>query len=265
MNVGHDPFAFAREITGVKMLYASSRKTPGIEMHEHGLTLISFAIRGAMREFDSHWQSTDTAPLTAFLTPPDYVHAHSMLSDSILSMCVGFENDFLRDAGAENLKERPLAVRSGPAISTLMRMQSEVLSNDSASSLILEGMALQLVGELSRSSGKKASHAPSWLRSACALLRQRCLDNISIEDVAREVGVSSSYLARMFREHLNQTPGDYLRQKRIEWAMRQVTSSDKKLQQIASEAGFADQAHFTRHFKQQVGLSPSEVRRSLVP
>jgi AraC family transcriptional regulator len=47
---------------------------------------------------------------------------------------------------------------------------------------------------------------------------------------------------------------------RVEWAAAEILSGHRSLAEIAAEAGFADQSHFTRVFRRQVGVTPGEYR-----
>jgi len=182
-----------------------------------------------------------------------------------MSLCVAFEHNFLAANAQLERIQRPMIVTSGPCIATLLKMQSLILDTDPTSDFALGALSYQLVDELQTAAEVSATETPPpWLRRAAVMLRERCLDRISIEEVAKQVGVHPSHLTRAFRQHLNETPGDYLRRHRLEWAVRQLTRTRKPVQLIAQEAGFADQAHFTRHFKRTVGVSPTAFRRSLI-
>jgi AraC-like DNA-binding protein len=49
----------------------------------------------------------------------------------------------------------------------------------------------------------------------------------------------------------------------LEWATTRLGETDEPIAQIALDAGFADQSHLTRAFKQHTGLTPAEYRRAL--
>ena len=55
--------------------------------------------------------------------------------------------------------------------------------------------------------------------------------------------------------------GEYVRRQRIALACRSLAESDMPLADVAIEAGFADQSHFTRTFKRQLGVTPAAYRR----
>ena len=59
--------------------------------------------------------------------------------------------------------------------------------------------------------------------------------------------------------------GTYLRGVRLTWAAGRLTDSDDTIAQIALQAGFFDQSHFTRTFKRQFGLTPLAYRKAAGP
>ena len=70
------------------------------------------------------------------------------------------------------------------------------------------------------------------------------------------------HLARTFRRVYQTTFAAYVRDLRIECARRELAGR-APLSDIAALAGFADQSHFSRLFKQHTGLTPSEYRLAL--
>jgi AraC-like DNA-binding protein len=79
--------------------------------------------------------------------------------------------------------------------------------------------------------------------------------------LAREVGVHPVALARAFRARFGSTPGAYLRQLRLAWSVSELTDGTRSIAEIAVEAGFADQSHFTRVFRRACGETPGAFRR----
>jgi AraC-like DNA-binding protein len=55
---------------------------------------------------------------------------------------------------------------------------------------------------------------------------------------------------------------EYVRKLRVEKARKELLTTDKPLSTIAFDAGFSDQAHFSRVFKELTGLTPGAFRRS---
>ncbi|MGD9660386.1 MAG: helix-turn-helix domain-containing protein [Porticoccaceae bacterium] len=84
---------------------------------------------------------------------------------------------------------------------------------------------------------------------------------LNVEDIARELRVSPSYLTRKFKEEVGTTPHHFLLMSRIKRARKLLAATDVDIVTIAEEAGFSDQSHLTRHFSKQVGMSPLKYRR----
>jgi AraC family transcriptional regulator len=143
------------------------------------------------------------------------------------------------------------------------RMASEMAAPDEVSPLALEGLALELIAAVARlRDPPRAAAAPPWLRSAEALLRERFRGPITCGEVAADVGVHPAHLARVFRRHYRASIGGYVRTLRMQWAGRELTATDRPIAAIAADAGFADQSHFTRRFRDLTGATPAAWRRS---
>ena len=99
-------------------------------------------------------------------------------------------------------------------------------------------------------------------RRALELLDTHLDSNISIETLANEVGLSPAHFARAFKETMGLAPHRYLLHLRLERARRLLDAEDAVLSSIAQRSGFADQAHFTRLFKREYGVTPGSVVRS---
>ncbi len=84
---------------------------------------------------------------------------------------------------------------------------------------------------------------------------------ISVSDLAEQATLSVSQLHREFAARFGITPNKYIREVRIGVARHLLETEDLSMAQVASECGFYDQSHFTRHFKSSTGLTPLQYRR----
>jgi AraC family transcriptional regulator len=82
-----------------------------------------------------------------------------------------------------------------------------------------------------------------------------------IAETATLLDVHPTHLARTFKSLVGCSMGEYVRRLRIEEAARRLASGAGPLVEIALDAGFADQAHFSRVFKQVTGHSPGAYRK----
>ena len=85
---------------------------------------------------------------------------------------------------------------------------------------------------------------------------------ISVEALASLANLSVCYFVRAFKQSVGVTPHDYLIRRRVQRTMQLLSGTDMSLSEIALAAGFADQSHCARRFRQHVGMSPRDYRWS---
>ncbi|WP_183897531.1 AraC family transcriptional regulator [Rhizobium skierniewicense] len=83
--------------------------------------------------------------------------------------------------------------------------------------------------------------------------------DIGLEELAKTAGLSRAHLIRAFRKEFHITPHAYLTDVRIRKAKKFLRNGEP-LADIAALCGFADQAHFNRHFKARMGITPGQFR-----
>jgi AraC family transcriptional regulator len=86
---------------------------------------------------------------------------------------------------------------------------------------------------------------------------------ISVEALAKLANLSVCYFVRAFKQSVGVTPHDYLIRRRVERTMELLSGTNMPLSEIALAAGFADQSHCARRFRQHVGMSPRDYRWSM--
>ena len=165
----------------------------------------------------------------------------------------------LRESGLTSSDTIEFVTRQAHPLRT--QMSRELTSPDSLSELVLEGLLTSTIGLAHRDNQSRESNPPNWLRKAKDLLYDSATEFLTIEGVAHSVGVHPAHLSREFRRWFHRTPGEYVRERRVHLAKKQLEETDSALSQIAYEAGFADQAHFSKVFRRHSGLTPLAYRR----
>lgn len=124
-----------------------------------------------------------------------------------------------------------------------------------------------LVNELSKFLQEKTASnkkVPAWAAELKEMIQDHIDTNLSLKELSKGLEISPSYLSREFSKYFEDLSfGEYIRKQRINKAMELMTTSSYSLTQIAYLTGFSDQSHFTRIFKKQTGLSPSEYRKKI--
>ena len=86
-------------------------------------------------------------------------------------------------------------------------------------------------------------------------------EDLSLELLAKEFGVSRFVLSRLFTDKLQTTFPNYVNSKRLELAKELLTTTNLSVTEIALEAGFGSSRSFFREFRQAFGVTPGEYRR----
>jgi AraC family transcriptional regulator len=153
-------------------------------------------------------------------------------------------------------------VRAAAATSICCRIAAELRAGDESWPLAAEGLVLQLLSMVGRAEMRPPRRA-GWLHEARDLLHERAPHAATLSELAAAVGVHPVHLARSFRREYGLTVGAYARGLRLEWAAARLTDAHASLAEIAAEAGFADQSHFTRAFRAYAGVTPGRYRELL--
>lgn len=105
------------------------------------------------------------------------------------------------------------------------------------------------------------ANAVDWrVRKAISLMRNDPSAKLSIEDLAREAGMSRAHFFRIFEGSTGVTPHVFLNVLKVELAVRSLILTDEALGAIGDRLGFAAQAHFTRFFRDHCSVAPSDFR-----
>jgi AraC-like DNA-binding protein len=143
------------------------------------------------------------------------------------------------------------------------RLLAELRADDAAAPLAIEGLLLEILAGAARvRETRMGGTVPRWVAEARDLLHDPG-QVASLGELATVVGVHPVTLARGFRKAYGCSVGAYLRWLRIARAARRLSETDTPLAEIALEAGFADQSHFSNAFRRETGQSPSAFRRSV--
>jgi AraC family transcriptional regulator len=242
-------------------VYPPSCRTP---MHVHSKPLLCMVLDGAY--YETHGGKTSyCTPATVLFHASNDDHLEQFEASGGRSLVVEIEPEWLAriQEHAGSAVQATAAFEEGPLSLLGARLYKEFLTSDQASGLVIEGLMMELAGEIARVRRPDEQQPPRWLERSRELIREQFATHFSLATIAEAVDVHPVHLAQAFRKHYQCTIGDYVRTLRIGFACRQLRFSDLPLCEIALLAGFADQSHFTRTFKQMVGVPPSQYRQTV--
>jgi len=155
--------------------------------------------------------------------------------------------------------------RKTPVCAAGWRIARELRAPDSVTPLAVEGLVLEILALATRTDARverlQRAPAPRWLAQVREELHARFLKPPPLRELAAAAGVHPDHLARAFRVRFGVPVGLYVRRLRLDWAAGRLEAAEP-ISRIAFAAGFADQSHFTRAFRQHTGLTPGEYRRT---
>jgi AraC-like DNA-binding protein len=103
--------------------------------------------------------------------------------------------------------------------------------------------------------------APWQVRQVTRHIDGALESTIRTHDCAKITRLSTCYFSRAFKVSFGETFCQYIAGRRTERAQEMMMMTDEPLSQIAISCGFADQSHFSRVYRRQVGSSPAAWRR----
>lgn len=127
-----------------------------------------------------------------------------------------------------------------------------------AAPIAMDAMIARLADALDWRSDRRrprATHSLAAAERARQLLEETIDPSVTSADLERAAGLDRYALARAFRVAFGSSPHRYLVARRVARAQR-LLAEGAGLAEAAAGAGFADQSHFTRHFKAHLGLTP---------
>ena len=138
---------------------------------------------------------------------------------------------------------------------------------------VLRGLLLQLIGtvvqsresellRLAAAQGAGASRRDALTR-VTRHIREHLSEEISLADAAAAAFLSPNYLAHLLKKETGKTFTELVTERRLERAQELLANTASRIAEVAYASGFADEAYFTRRFRQWFGMSPRAYRDSV--
>lgn len=127
----------------------------------------------------------------------------------------------------------------------------------------LKSWFLEKVGTASDNVVNKASEKSlSLIETAKEYIRTNYSKDISLDDVSRIVNISPYYFSKIFKEDTGEGFVEYLTKVRIDKAKELLETTEFSMKEICSMVGYADPNYFSRSFKKNVGVTPTEYKEN---
>lgn len=247
-------------VPGFTVLAGSHPMGSALPAHAHDDPTLCYVLRGRFSEF-ARGRTLDCSADTLKLTAAGETHSNRFPHTESRGLRVDISRDRFSDSPAIlTLLDSEFCRPSSGAQPTFHRLMAELRAADAAAPIVVESLLLELLGRLVRQQSSRQGALSDWLRRAEEMIQAEFASPITLAQVAGEVGVNASTLARAFRAQFGMSVGARVRRLRVEWAARKLLESEAPISAIALEAGFYDQAHFTNVFRRLLGTSPARYR-----
>lgn len=254
----------SREVAGFRLTETGYAPNQKLSRHSHEHANFIIILRGTFTEHfgrKTRW----CAPSSVIFRPPEELHADHFHNAG--GSCLTIE---VPEQWWEKAREHSVILKdsgdfkNGLLTTITARLHSEFRRKDSASTLALEGLTLEMIAEVSRLSDRKPDlTANCRIERAREIIHAHFSDQVTLSFIAESIGTHPVYLAREFRLRYHCTVGEYIRHLRIQFACRELANSEATIAEIASASGFFDQSHFSRTFKRLTSTTPAEYRKNI--
>ena len=99
------------------------------------------------------------------------------------------------------------------------------------------------------------------INTACRYISENCEKDLTLDSIASQIGFSSCYFSRVFKQTVQCSFVEYLTMQRLKRAQNLLADTDEAITTIAMEAGFNSVSTFNRVFQKYKGCSPSEFKK----
>ncbi len=227
------------------------------------------------RQFDGHWSREHCVPGdVSLLTRSEKSHWH--WTDDIDVIHIYLSPQLLTKVSSQALEREVADVRlkdvlkvHDPVIAGAARaIAAESTHQDHGGQLYVEAVATQMAIHLLRQYSAlsfRAPHKAPGLSTRQAKQIVEYIDSrldaaLTLEELSAVVHLSPWHFLRQFRTRFDCAPHAYVIRRRIEQARHHLLQGRRPLKEIAALCGFADQAHMTRLFRRQYGVTPAALR-----
>jgi AraC-like DNA-binding protein len=160
------------------------------------------------------------------------------------------------------------SIISGKLVQVLIKkFIFEYIHKQSGYKLMLQSISTELAIEMLRQSiidNNNKSAYKNDIKKIIAFLEERYQDNITLDDIAKEVNISRYHLLRVFKSETGKTPFEFLNDIKIEHAKKLLVNKKFNMTEISSLCGFTNASHFSVVFKKKTGSTPSEFKNCIL-
>lgn len=143
--------------------------------------------------------------------------------------------------------------------------QSDSIFKDTLADLSLQELLVKIVQHqtLKGIQDNKSKRSNPQLQHLVDLIRENISNKVDLKQIARQTGLSTSSLYRLFKNELGISPAEFIILEKIKIAKQYLSDKNVYIKNVSYEAGFEDSNYFIRVFKHYEGITPKQYRQML--
>lgn len=239
-----------------------------IVLHRGGPKRVHRASGRVVRTYEvplNGWTTVESGSAYRWRTEGPIAFAHVYVHPSRFAETVG--QAFGREPGCAGLAEA--VGQDDPHVARLIELLIEGRGGPdwaTAAEYYLDALLVRIAASAAATGEFRAAErlmlAPATVRRVQDYVRANIAAKLSLADMASVAGYSRYHFVRAFRRSTGLPPYAWLLMERVRAAQAALRESERPLEQVARAAGFGTHRHFSTRFRDVVGVSPAEYRRS---
>lgn len=283
-SMGHDPDFFSQQVSDARRFWLDlqPRSCPGLIVASGGWELCSRSYRLARPGFP--WLGLELVVAGAGELELAGIH-HRLAAGAVFAYGPGVAHRiagdprqplrkyFLDLAGDDaarllaaaglapgGVRHLPLPARTRAILDLLIESGAAGGAQAGAICAALAEAALRTIAAGAVDPGRADEPAYATYQRCRAWLEEHGDGFANLGEVAAGCGVSAAYLCRLFRRYDRSSPWLLVRRARLQRAAERLAGGDRRIADLAREAGYADPFHFSRAFRRAFGIAPQRFR-----
>ena len=168
---------------------------------------------------------------------------------------------FLKHHLKPSIAEGSMQLKNPVLKNIVRKIHREMSLCDSATPLSVDGLLLQAIAEMTRSTKNTSPNSPEWVSKVKEILNDSEREPVTLHSLSAQAGVHPVHLSKEFPKYFHCSFGEYIRNARMEKAISLLSKSSLKLSEIAYTCGFSDESHFIRSFREVMYTTPARYRK----
>lgn len=257
--------------------YQPAHETPEHSLTRHVLAVLTkSAPLKVERKLDEKFYSSYLPYSHFFLIPagvPHQVWIHGDAEYLVLSLepdLIYTSTDELVNTESINLIPQhcvndPLILTVGLALKSQLELgnKGNRLYIESAANLIAAHLLQHYATHKLRIREYSDRLSQSKLTKVVEYINQYLSTDLSLFDIAQQVGMSQSHFSRLFKQSTGLSPWQYVIQRRVEVAKQLLKKQELTIEKISAHLGFASHSQFTIFFHKHTGVSPKKYKQQI--